>query len=165
MGTKRSVVANALQQRIKSIQVSLHSFIKLIDSQATTLDEIPADIVNVTRGCPFHPKVGNQHTAPSKYCHLHMHLENETTIWKGKRLALQHVENPLILNIAGNANLPSPTDPINFSDTGCKKPSAVNKFYSSTAGTMMVIRPCGIILNFTEMYECESCSQVFDLCF
>lgn len=60
--------------------------------------------------------------------------------------------------------LPSHDDPnsINYQATGCKKFENVNRFYSTTAGTLMIVRPCGIILNVSEMYKCESCTQVWN---
>jgi len=36
-------------------------------------------------------------------------------------------------------------------------------FYSCTAGILVLVRPCGIIINWTEMFTCESMAQVFFL--
>ena len=44
---------------------------------------------------------------------------------------------------------------------GCKKKYKVNKFYSKTAGVITVVKPCGIILGFEEMYTCESPTQAY----
>ena len=44
---------------------------------------------------------------------------------------------------------------------GCRKSSNVNRFYDRTAGVMALVRPCGIIANFTEMYTCESPTQAY----
>ena len=45
--------------------------------------------------------------------------------------------------------------------TACRKPSNVNRFYDRTAGVMALMRPCGIIVNFAEMYTCESPTQCY----
>ena len=45
--------------------------------------------------------------------------------------------------------------------TACKKKANVNRFYDRTAGIMVLVRPCGIIMNFAEMYTCESPTQCY----
>ena len=42
---------------------------------------------------------------------------------------------------------------------GCKKPKNVNKFFDRTADVAAMVRPCGIVVNFTEMFTCESPTQ------
>lgn len=42
----------------------------------------------------------------------------------------------------------------------CKDKSKLNKFYKTTAGMLFVIRPCGVIVGFAEMYSHESLTQV-----
>ena len=44
---------------------------------------------------------------------------------------------------------------------GCRKEKGVTKFYDRTAGVLALVRPCGIIVNTTEMYTCESPTQVY----
>ncbi len=54
--------------------------------------------------------------------------------------------------------------PDNDDDTvlvGCKKAGNVNRFYDRTAGLFAVVRPCGVIVNFTEMFTCESATQAY----
>lgn len=41
----------------------------------------------------------------------------------------------------------------------CKKPSALRKYYNTTAGIMTAVRPCGYIVGVREMFTCESCTQ------
>ena len=48
---------------------------------------------------------------------------------------------------------------------GCKKASNVNKFYDRMAGILALVRPCGIIAHFGEMFTCESAMQVYVLIF
>lgn len=44
---------------------------------------------------------------------------------------------------------------------GCKKSTNLNRFYDRTAGILALVRPCGIIANFTEMFTCESPTQAY----
>ena len=44
---------------------------------------------------------------------------------------------------------------------GCKDAKKVTKFTNSTAGILALVKPCGIIGSITEMFTCESSSQVF----
>lgn len=46
------------------------------------------------------------------------------------------------------------------SEGGCKKKENISLFYE-TAGIHALIRPCGIVVNMTEMFTCESLTQVF----
>ena len=43
--------------------------------------------------------------------------------------------------------------------TGCKK--HVNKYHNRTAGIFAAVRPCGVVVNFMEMYTCESPTQAY----
>ena len=45
--------------------------------------------------------------------------------------------------------------------TGCRKQSNVNRFFDRTAGVAAAVRPCGIVVNFTEMFTCESPTQMY----
>lgn len=44
---------------------------------------------------------------------------------------------------------------------GCKKERNVNRFSSRSAGIMAIVKPCGIIVDVSEMLTCESPSQLF----
>ena len=44
---------------------------------------------------------------------------------------------------------------------GCKKKQNIDRFYDRTAGILAAVRPCGIIVNFMEMFTCESPTQVY----
>ncbi len=44
---------------------------------------------------------------------------------------------------------------------GCKKSANVTRFYDRTAGILAIVRHCGIIANFTEMFTCESATQAY----
>ena len=43
---------------------------------------------------------------------------------------------------------------------GCPKEKGVTKFYKRTASVLALVRPCGVIVNTSEMYTCESPTQV-----
>ena len=44
---------------------------------------------------------------------------------------------------------------------GCKQANNVDRFSKRTAGLMVLVRPCGVIVDFREMVSCESPSQLF----
>ena len=44
---------------------------------------------------------------------------------------------------------------------GCKRPNKKSQFFETTAGMLALIRPCGIVVNMTEMFTSESLTQVF----
>ena len=44
---------------------------------------------------------------------------------------------------------------------GCRKKCNVNHYLDRTAGIAAIVRPCGIIVNVTEMYTCESMTQMY----
>ena len=44
---------------------------------------------------------------------------------------------------------------------GCRKEKGVNHFYDCTVGVLALVHPCGIFVNTTEMYTCESPTQVY----
>lgn len=51
--------------------------------------------------------------------------------------------------------------PDNDSDellSGCRKKCNVNKFIDRVAA---IVRPCGIVVNFSEMFTCESPTQMY----
>jgi len=43
----------------------------------------------------------------------------------------------------------------------CRKPCNVTKYYDRTAGIATLLKPCGIVLNWTEMYTSESLTQMY----
>jgi hypothetical protein len=123
--------------------------------------EIPREILNVTQSCPLSPINGNQFCAASKYCVLHAHHDGRIISDEARAVLLAQIDTssyPLLLPRAQQI-LPNPHDPLNFT-SGCKKVANVDKFYNTTAGTIVAIRPCGIIVGHCEMFRAESCSQV-----
>ena len=45
--------------------------------------------------------------------------------------------------------------------TGCRKQSRIDRFFDCTAGVAAAVRPCGVMVNFTEMFTCESPTQMY----
>ena len=44
---------------------------------------------------------------------------------------------------------------------GCRKQCNVNRYLDRTAGVAAIVRPCGIVVNFMEMFTCESPTQMY----
>ena len=44
---------------------------------------------------------------------------------------------------------------------GCRKVKGINRFFDRMAGDMALVCPCGIFVNTTVMYTCESPTQVY----
>ena len=44
---------------------------------------------------------------------------------------------------------------------GCRKAKGVTRFYDCTAGVLSLVHPCGVIVNTSEMYTCESPTRVY----
>lgn len=89
-------------------------------------------MLNVIQCCPETPVMGGKHLSPSKSCQDHC---EEATCFK-----------------------PSVTPPDNEDSSllvGCKKSSNLDRFYNRTAGVFGLVRPCGVIANFTEIFSCE----------
>ena len=114
--------------------------------------------------CPSSPITGGRHQKPSKYCEHHQHLEtegsdgiDESSLVVRIPLATPNVQSPLTCDAVGTL----PDADSNDLLVGCKKANNVNKFYSTTAGIAAIVRPCGIVVNFTEMYTCESATQMY----
>ena len=128
------------------------------------VDEIPPEILNITQSCPYFPIVGNQHKEGSQFCIVHKRLEARQSTPVVCPQSTEESPNIFIethsMNDIGKLPNHDDKDSMNFDEFGCKKPENVNKFYSTTAGTMMAIRPCGVIVNFMETFKCESCTQV-----
>ena len=91
---------------------------------------------------------------PSKYCCSHSHFDEDAT-------DIAPVNTPPELEYIKSKAADEVTLPDNDDEnllTACKN---VNRFYDRTAGIMALVRPCGIIVNFAEMYTCESPTQCY----
>lgn len=102
------------------------------------------------------PIMGGKHKPPSKFCAAHASAADDAA--NNSAIALPPEHRHFCRQI-GKVKLPDNDD-----DTllvGCKKPGNVNKFYDRTAGVLALVRPCGIIVNFCEMFTCESVTQAY----
>ena len=117
------------------------------------------------------PLTGGKHRESSKFCELHQPVEpsgtddSETlslTIHIPLPLHGVHVNKSPSTSLVGT--LPDADSPELL--IGCRKLTKVNKFFDRTAGVVAAVRPCGIVVNFSEMFPCESPTQMYVfLCF
>lgn len=113
-------------------------------------------LLKVVQCCPETLIMGGKHKAPSKFCPAHASAEDDVA--SNSAIALPPEHRHFSQQI-GEVELPDNDD-----DTllvGCKKPSNVDKFYDRTAGVLALVRPCGKIVNFCEMFTCESVTQAY----
>ena len=111
-------------------------------------------MLNVVQCCPETPVLGGKHMTPSKFCECHMDETSTST------LVIQPPEIQYFnRNNINEVTLPDSDDNSLF--VGCKKSRNLNRFYDRTAGIFALVRPCGIIANFTEMFTCESPTQAY----
>ena len=100
----------------------------------------------------------------SKYCTFHQYLATSVSHNSDEPLSLT-VYIPLYpqgtrLNASeAIGSLPAADSDELF--TGCCKPSKVMKFFDRIAGVVAAVRPCGIVVNFLEMFTCESPTQMY----
>ena len=115
-------------------------------------------LLNIMQCCPDSPIMGGKYKTPSKYCIEHANQSQGSNYYSKSSISppdFQYYEN----NSSGEVPLPDNDDDNFF--VGCRKYCNVNRFYDRTAGVMALVRPCGIIANFTEMYTCESPTQAY----
>ena len=110
-------------------------------------------MLNVMQCCPETPILGGKHQNPSKFCIDHINESTDTPIVTPPDFKYFHS--------LANGEVPLPDNEDNSLLIGCKKTSNLNRFYDRTAGVMALMRPCGIIANFTKMYTCESPTQAY----
>ena len=125
---------------------------------------IPHNSINIMQCCPSSPITGGRHQKPSKYCARHQHLEAEgndgiddSSLVVRIPLPTASFSPPFTVDSIGDL-------PDADSDSvlvGCRKAKNVDKFFSTTAGIATIVRPCGIVVNCTEMYTCESPTQMY----
>lgn len=132
----------------------------------------------IVQCCPHSPVFGGKFKVPSKYCEEHMHLESEDSVSRNQpkpkkaKLDYESERPPLIITInlkefsVTNTIVEQSTQDLPDNDDfstmkGCKKPSQIDRFYDRTAGILAMVKPCGMIVNWCEMFTCESASQVF----
>ena len=113
--------------------------------------------LNITQCCPNTPVMGGWHQTPSKFCAEHRNLEEKET---SKQLTGQQVL-PEHSIVSEREDVPLPDNDDESLLTGCKKAQNIQRFHDRTAGILAVVRPCGIVVNFAEMFMCESPTQAY----
>ena len=122
---------------------------------------IPQQHIFMTSMCTRSPVNGGKYQKPSKFCKQHSHLddgEDSDEVAPSHPLPTPH-STDMLLEKSQVGDLPENDDPTLF--TGCRKEKSVNRFDDRTAGVLALVRPCGVIVNTTEMYTCESPTQVY----
>ena len=113
----------------------------------------------VTR-CGNSPVFGGAHKKPSKYCENHLHLDSDEPLRKKILLTVnlpdQYVSTRIV-DIASDL----PSNEYTSMHIACKKAANITHYHDRTAGIMAIVRPCGIVIDWREMYTCESSSQLF----
>lgn len=111
-------------------------------------------MLNIVQCCPETPLLGGKHQTPSKFCERHIQEDSTTEV----------IVTPSEFKQYSKFSHNEVKLPDNEDDTlliGCKKASNLNRFYDRTAGIFALVRPCGVIVNFSEMYTCESPTQAY----
>ena len=125
-------------------------------SRVVAGQESETKLLNIVQCCPETPVMGGKHAKPSKYCSTHSHAdENTDHVPVCTPPELSYIKS----QAAHEVQLPDHEDESLL--VACKKSSNLNRFYDRTAGVMALVRPCGIIVNFAEMFTCESATQSF----
>jgi hypothetical protein len=134
----------------------------------------------IVQCCTRSPIFGENFQKPSKYCDEHSSSEAAKTNVDGKacvrkkpRLDTESSSKPPIIVTINlkeysvkNSLIEQSTQDLPDNDDmtvmqGCKKAENLQRFYDRTAGILAMVKPCGVIVNWAEMFTCESPSQVF----
>ena len=123
----------------------------------------PVNHINLVQCCTRSPITGGKHLQSSKFCSDHSHLATvqdsaSTTMGLTVQIPQHAILNPIV-NLTNVGMLPDCDS--NELLTGCRKHSRVDRFFDRTAGVATAVRPCGIVLNFTETFTCESPTQMY----
>ncbi len=118
---------------------------------------IDSSRINLMQCCPRSPITGGKHQTASKYCEHHDQLDS---LPGSQDIALPYptVHTPMV-DKDGVGDIPDVDSEELL--VGCRKSKNVNRFFNRTAGVLAMVRPCGIVVNFTEMFTCESPTQMF----
>ncbi len=113
--------------------------------------------INMVQCCPRSPITGGKHQRASKYCQHHDSLSRLPGT-QDIVIPYPNLHTPQ-LDRTAVGDVPD----IDSDDllVGCKKSKNVNKFFDRTAGVAAMVRPCGIVVNYTEMFTCESPTQMY----
>ena len=110
--------------------------------------------------CPNTPHLGGNGHKASKFCCDHKDLNDEQANTPILNLDSDPENVKLGHLIPEQIKSDQELDAQQIGD-GCRKKSNVNHYLDRTAGVAAIVRPCGIILSVTEMYTCESMTQMY----
>ena len=113
-------------------------------------------VLNVINWCPESPVIGGKYQLPSKFCHLHMPQTKQSVNY-----LVTPPEHRYFLRQRNEVTLPDNDDSSLL--TGCKKACNVDRFYDRTAGLFALVRPCGIIVNFSNSSVCFHLHHLWSL--
>ena len=115
--------------------------------------KIPKTGISVMSVCPNTPHLGGNKHKASKYCGTHRDLDNTQAVTpSASMLSLESDPDNLKLSHLNPKDIRSDhkLDSQVIGD-GCRKKTNVNHYFDRTAGIAAIVRPCGIIVNVTEM--------------
>ena len=103
--------------------------------------------------------MGGKHQRPHTYCteHVYSYMEEGTS----EVVSTRQKELPEHSIAAEREGVQLPDNDDDSLFTGCKKAQNVQRFHNRTAGILAVVRPCGIVVNFAEIFTCESPTQAY----
>ena len=125
--------------------------------------KIPKTGISVMSVCPNTPDLGGNKHKASKYCGTHRDLDNTQAVTpSASMLSLESDPDNLKLSHLNPKDIRSDhkLDSQVIGD-GCRKKTNVYHYFDRTAGIAAIVRPCGIIVNVTEMYTCQSMTQMY----
>ena len=119
----------------------------------TTKVKLRKDLPPIFQCCTNSPQPGGKSQEPSKFCEKHTKVAKEA----------EELPVPPEFNVdkCEAGLLPEEVCLADAAYSGCKRPNKNTLFFESTAGMLALIRPCGIVVNMTEMFTSESFTQVF----
>ena len=115
--------------------------------------KIRKDLPPIFQCCTNSPQPGGKSQEPSKFCEMHMKESQEA----------EELSVPPEFNVdkCEVGLLPEQVCLEDAPSLGCKRRNKKSQFFETTAGMLALIRPCGIVVNMTEMFTSESLTQVF----
>ena len=122
--------------------------------------QVRSDLPTIVQCCTKYPTLGGKHKSSSPYCDEHTVTDEDNVSGIKSR---NDVDNDVQLITKFDQHFVGEL-PKNDDDSvlvGYKKPENRTKYYLTTAGMLALIRPCGIVISMTEMFTCESPTQVF----
>lgn len=124
------------------------------------------DMAKIVSCCPETPVTGGNHLKSSKFCPQHHHLDpsaNPQPTKKKRILVTINIPDQKVstrvAELADSTTVPDNND--ESVHVGCKEARNVPRFFNRTAGVMVIVKPCGIMVSAQEMLSCESPSQLF----